>query len=265
MRPSVIACDIDGCLADVRDIVSKYLPDWDEYYRHQMECSLIPQLVPFLNQHVASGGLVVIVTGRPESVRSVTESWLGVNGVSLSKLLMRPTGTSGGTQGLKMGWFEEIRPNLIIDDDPAVVELATKAGFTVLQVHGFRWSGVRDYAPGEVVPQRSTDGHFSFVRNSANNQTPMETLRVLTYEVGDMNKAIHYAERYPEARNAYQPELRMAACQAFCMLRMFCEQQGWSVDDLFALGEENYMEKMQDIKRYGKPDGLKKESVTNGT
>jgi len=37
-----------------------------------------------------------------------------------------------------MQWFRELKPNLVIDDDPEVVEAATKEGFIVLQVHGFR-------------------------------------------------------------------------------------------------------------------------------
>ena len=99
---------------------------------------------------------------------------------------------------------------------------------------------------------------FSFVNESANNQTPDETLRVLTYEVGDMNKAVHYAARYPADRNAYQPELKNAAMQAISMLRMFCEQKGWKFDNLMRDGEINYLEKMDDIRRHGLVETLKK-------
>jgi hypothetical protein len=99
---------------------------------------------------------------------------------------------------------------------------------------------------------------FSFVEESANNQTRDETLRVLTYEVGDMNKCLHYASRYPNERNGYLPELKKATTQAISMLRMFCEQSGWNFDDLASFGEDDYLDKMQDIRKYGFKDTLKK-------
>ena len=101
--------------------------------------------------------------------------------------------------------------------------------------------------------------NFSFVKKSANDQTPRETLDVLIYEsAGDMNKAMHYASRYPSERNAHLAELRKATSQAISMLRMFCEQQKWDFEELAAFGEEDYLEKMQDLRKYGLQERLKK-------
>lgn len=47
---------------------------------------------------------------------------------------------------VKMEWFSHVKPDLIINDDPEVVEAAIKEDFTVLQIHGFRETGV------ELVP-----------------------------------------------------------------------------------------------------------------
>ena len=63
--------------------------------------------------------------------------------------LMRKDGDFRHTYEIKMEWFRELKPDLIIDDDPAVVEAAAKEGFIVLQVHGFRLNG------GDATP------HFS--------------------------------------------------------------------------------------------------------
>jgi len=99
---------------------------------------------------------------------------------------------------------------------------------------------------------------FSFVKESANEQSPNETLRVLTYEVGDMNKSVHYASRYSGVRNGYMVDLKKTTAQAISMLRMFVEQQNWDFEELASLGEEDYLEKMQDLRKYGLQERLKK-------
>jgi hypothetical protein len=100
---------------------------------------------------------------------------------------------------------------------------------------------------------------FSFVKKSANNQTSRETLDVFIYEVaGDMNKLLHRAERYPQERNAYLGDLRGETSDAFCMLRMFIEQQGWDVYEIASLGEQRYEERMDDIRRLGLKERLKR-------
>ena len=104
--------------------------------------------------------------------------------------------------------------------------------------------------------------NFSFVKESVNEQTPRETLDVLIYEsAGDMNKALHYATRYPAVRNAHLVELKKAAAQAISMLRMFCEQQKWDFEELAEFGERDYLDKMQDLRKHGLQESLKKREV----
>jgi len=155
----LVMCDIDGCVADVREIVAKYLPDWEEYYRHQMDCLPIPSVVRLIGSLVEGGTEVIFVTGRPICVRADTAWWLRFHVTfGYKQLLMRDRDFVGSTQDLKLQWFHEYHPQLIVDDDPSVVKLATLEGFVVLQVHGYRWSGSRDYAPGEAIPARALSG-----------------------------------------------------------------------------------------------------------
>jgi hypothetical protein len=98
---------------------------------------------------------------------------------------------------------------------------------------------------------------FSFVKESANNQDASETLRVLTYEVGDMNKVMHYRTRYSQEKMGYIGELRKATSQAISMLRMFCEQQKWDFEELADFGEKDYLDKMQDLRKHGLQERLK--------
>lgn len=101
--------------------------------------------------------------------------------------------------------------------------------------------------------------NFSFVKESVDTITPRETLNILVYETaGDINKALHYATRYPKERNLYLAEAKKATAQAISMLRMFCEQNGWNFEELASFGEEDYLEKMQDLKKYGIQENLRK-------
>ena len=119
----------------------------------------------------------------------------------------------------------------------------------------------------ELVPEvevnkgsvEEMNNNFSFVKHSVNELTPRETLDILIYEsAGDMNKILHHMLRYPALRVAYLRELKIATAQAISMLRMFCEQQEWNFEDLAALGEQNYLERMQDLRMYGLQEKLKK-------
>ena len=137
-----VAFDIDGVLADVREFVVAYLPhDWKEYFSHTEEfpCILpMASLLYALTEEVYPSHCTYLVTGRPESNREATENWLRKNSLAYGTLLMRRNGDSRKTCEIKLQWFREIQPDLIIDDDPAVAEMATKEGFIVLQVHGYR-------------------------------------------------------------------------------------------------------------------------------
>lgn len=141
-----ICCDIDGVLADVRPYVEKYLPhDWDEYFKHTEEFKPIPTIVRLVNTLRASHE-VYLVTGRPNDNRAKTEKWIQDNILTpewygYCGVLMRKDDDFRPTHEIKMEWFRKLKPDLIIDDDPAVVEAATKEGFIVLQVHGFRATG----------------------------------------------------------------------------------------------------------------------------
>jgi len=152
----ILMCDIDGCVADVRDVIKKYLQgksDWDEYFKHQGECLPIPWIIDLVKLCLAKGYEVIFFTGRPERVQDDTIAFLQSNVTKYNaRLLMRPDNYKGPTQNLKIKWFSKYKPYLIIEDDPAVVKIAVAAGFRVLQVHGYRYNSMRDYKPGDFVP-----------------------------------------------------------------------------------------------------------------
>lgn len=135
---------------------------------------------------------------------------------------------------------------------------------------------------------------FSFVKNSANDQTPEETWLVGAYELGALIRAHYYWKRYGRG---YRDECRVAVADLISMIRMFCEQRqmsysvmepahevstleetlielyklycqpyvshtlgmigvfcskmGWNYEELQILGEQRYLERMQDLRLHG--------------
>lgn len=146
----IIACDIDGVLADVRYYVKKYLPDWNEYFKYTLEFPPIPENIELLRLLIKAGNKIYLVTGRPISNRDLTKRWIlenltDINGtpkykIHPSQLFMRTDGDTRPTEEIKLGWFRRIKPDLIIDDSNEVEEVCTKEGFKVLKVCGYRIS-----------------------------------------------------------------------------------------------------------------------------
>jgi len=102
---------------------------------------------------------------------------------------------------------------------------------------------------------------FSFVKESVGNLSSDETLRILTYEVGDMNKLMHYMSRYPKDKIGYHGDLKSKVSCALSMLRMFIEQYQWNFDEIAEMGEQLYLERMQDIRKHGLQERLRKRDV----
>lgn len=248
-----ICCDIDGVLADVREEVRAYLPDWKEYFKHTGDVVPINQVCQLIGGLIARGHLMYFTTGRPESIREDTIGWLRrhVNmSISDSQMLMRVDGDHRKSFKIKIGHFMNIQPDLIFEDEPAVVDMAVKAGFTVAQIHGYRITE-HDGVPF-VDKDKNNWGGFSFVGQSANKQPKEQTLLVLTYELGKVIEYNHKANVYGATGYYSDANQQKEMSDAISMMRMYCEQKGWNYRDLEKLGEEAYIERMDDIKKYGK-------------
>lgn len=105
---------------------------------------------------------------------------------------------------------------------------------------------------------------FSFVRNSANNQTPDETLLVATYELGKVIECNHYEKRYGGEslnliRKGYSDHGKTEMSDLISMIRMYCELKKWDYYELQELGEKRYTERMRDLVKNGIKSELKAE------
>ncbi len=136
-----VVCDLDGVLVDVKEFYH-LIPDWDEYYKHTIEMKPIREMIAVVACLTGAGNRVIFVTSRPLSDKSATVAWLAryVSSCSPLDLLMRPNGDTRPSAELKLEIIRQLKPSLVIEDEPEVVEAVRAAGFTVLQVHGYRLS-----------------------------------------------------------------------------------------------------------------------------
>ena len=91
---------------------------------------------------------------------------------------------------------------------------------------------------------------FSFTENSINQPSDDDVLQVLTYELGDIVKCQYRSRVYgPEG---FKSEQKQAFADLISMVRLFCEKKGWDFEELMRIGEEHYLERMNDLRKYGK-------------
>ncbi len=134
VRPCVVL-DIDGVLADVRHRlrhVAARPKDWDAFFAAAPQDPLLEVGATFAREAASSHELVYL-TGRPERTRDDTQAWLEMHDLPPGRLIMRREGDRRPavltkTQALRR-LNRERRVELVIDDDPAVVDAITKAGF----------------------------------------------------------------------------------------------------------------------------------------
>lgn len=134
-RPCVVL-DIDGVLADVRHrlrFVTAKPKDWDAFFAAAPSDPPLDVGAGFARE-AASSHDVVYLTGRPERTRDDTLAWLKRHGLPEGRLIMRRDGDRRPavltkTQALRH-LSKECRVDLVLDDDPAVVDAVMMAGFS---------------------------------------------------------------------------------------------------------------------------------------
>jgi trehalose-6-phosphatase len=120
--PNAIICDIDGTLAHMTDRgpydTSQYATDSKDDFVHSLFAMLC-------SRYQATR---IIVSGRSEDFRNVTEQWLTDNGITYKHLYMRPSGNKENDRIVKREIYEQlIQPHYTvvccIDDRNRVVDM----------------------------------------------------------------------------------------------------------------------------------------------
>jgi FMN phosphatase YigB (HAD superfamily) len=154
---AIAVIDIDGVLADVRHRLKhldKRPKDWKSFFR---EASGDPPLTEGITtaQALAEVYEVVYLSGRPETLRRVTETWFGTHQLPPGELHLRPRNDFRPAREFKVAMLRRFRERapvaVLVDDDPAVLEAARQAGFDVLPA---TWTG----AAPELHQAQEEDG-----------------------------------------------------------------------------------------------------------
>ena len=129
--PDAIICDVDGTLAQHHR--SPY--DYDKLDTD----TLIRPVKEALDRLVNIEDTVIILSGRPDSHRDMTEEWLMSNGVQYDMLLMREAGDNREDSVIKSEiYYENISGKYnvlwVLDDRNRVVDMWRSLGLTCLQV-----------------------------------------------------------------------------------------------------------------------------------
>jgi FMN phosphatase YigB (HAD superfamily) len=133
----VVVFDIDGVLADVRHRLH-YLAtrpkNWEGFFAAAKNDQVLEVGAEFAKRAAATHEIVYL-TGRPERLRTATQSWLDAQLLPVGRLVMRSDGDRRPSAVVKVHELRQLRREstveLLVDDDPSVIDAARAAGFTV--------------------------------------------------------------------------------------------------------------------------------------
>ena len=80
-------------------------------------------------------------------------------------------------------------------------------------------------------------------------QAPEYTARILTYEIGDINKCMIYKDRFGKG---YDNELRIAFADSLTMLYLLGEQLGLDMSSVRDDGRERFIERQKECEEAAK-------------
>jgi FMN phosphatase YigB (HAD superfamily) len=136
--------DIDGTIADCSHRVQyAQTKQWDEFHLRCMEDRVIVDVADLMIE-LSLRHDIILLTGRPEKYRFMTERWIDLCGLDgfYNELIMRPDGDWSPDYQMKIDALERkfgdkqaVLDNvwLVIDDRESVVEGLRNYGLTVLQ------------------------------------------------------------------------------------------------------------------------------------
>lgn len=138
-NPAIIF-DIDGTVAycNTNRSNERGYFEWDKVYKDDV-FEIVAELTRF---YKSIGREIIIVTGRDESCRKITEEWLELNEIPYDKLFMRPKDNYEKDSIVKTRIYNEnIKPNntvlAVFDDRKQTCEAWNKLGLWVFSCNQF--------------------------------------------------------------------------------------------------------------------------------
>ena len=77
------------------------------------------------------------------------------------------------------------------------------------------------------------------------SETSLETINVMTYELGDLVKMFFYTKLYPDRKQILMIEAKIALSDLLAQCHVVCEREGWNFVELDLLGKERLHERIK--------------------
>lgn len=148
--PRAVVVDMDGTLLDTTSILHHVWaghPDWagranlDAFHQESAWCPPIPTTVAAARGHHADGTTVLIVTGRAEKWRQLSETWLDEAEVPRAGVWMRTDGDQRSARIVKAEILAKLQAEYDIihayDDDPEVIAMWAEQNIPATVVPGW--------------------------------------------------------------------------------------------------------------------------------
>lgn len=130
----LVVVDIDGVVADVSHrlhLLDRRPRRWEEFFAAAAEDPPLPEGVALVTG-LPAGHALCWLTGRPERNRAITEQWLAAHGMPDRPLLMRADPDHRPARQAKREHLRRLqrthRIALVVDDDPAVIDMLAEDG-----------------------------------------------------------------------------------------------------------------------------------------
>ena len=157
MKPSAVAViDIDGVVADVRHRLHhlrRTPARWDRFFA-QASADPLLEVGADAARDLASTHKVVWLSGRPEWLRTVTQTWLDRHALPAGEVLLRPDGDYRPAARFKLTVVRRLAKShgiaAMLDDDPVVVRTIRAAGFPIV---------LADWVPHEQTLHEAQERH----------------------------------------------------------------------------------------------------------
>lgn len=140
-KPCVLF-DVDGTLADIahrRGFLDGQHPDWRSFNDHMGDDTPNTPVVDLYKTLWASSAYeLILVTGRNERFREITEQWLTWNEIPFSRLIMRADDDNRADHKIKQEILNALLAEnktiaFTVDDRQQVVNMWRQNGITCLQ------------------------------------------------------------------------------------------------------------------------------------
>jgi predicted secreted acid phosphatase len=135
----IVIFDIDGTLADVSERIhylKKKPKDWEGFFQGMAQDKAVRSMVRLCTILYASGVEIILCSGRNESHRAQTVTWLAEQGVPYHILLLRKDNDRRNDSIIKREMLATLDKNkilFVVEDRSRVVEMWRSEGLVCLQ------------------------------------------------------------------------------------------------------------------------------------